>query len=797
MKSDSFSNTLSSLWDRTRRFHLPVWIGFHVLLLCLFVLTTPIRVDSDLFSILPDSNASLAVSRADRKLSTALNGSFSVLVGHKDFLTAKMVATELVAGIHGHPALDKVTLNVDNSQARSFQDFLFESRYRCLPPETLRDLEMGNVDRIASDAFQVVSSPVSVGALEQLDRDPFLLSYRSLQWFLESGFLSNSALEPRDGVLTAEFGGKWYVLINFHLRESGMNIRTNGHVVPVLFSLATNIQQRTPGLDIVFTGVPFHSYESASRAQSEIAVISMAATAMLVCVLVLIFFSLIPLGATVLTMVTGIAAGMAATFMVFREVHLFTVVFGTSLIGVSVDYAVVFFAEWMNPRESRKGQDIIRRIFFAIGIGLVTTLVSYLVLLFAPFPLLQQMAVFSSVGLLSTFLSVILILPYLKPPRLLRRNIPIKALSAVLRGYERFFALRSWLRWLILGLVVMATVGGLLRVRPVNDLRLMYHMPPRLAAWESRAARIMNLGFSSIYYIVRGANAEDTLQREEALTTRLDDAIAEGRLGGYVATSRMLPSRARQDLAYQLVGTVLMPRAERQMRALGFGAAALVALKADYRAQAGSYLDSDRLFALPFSTLTRSLWIGDVDGETFSAVLPLRVRDTASLGALARDLSGVTLVNKVDDINRTMQQLSSIALILTGLAYAMIFAGLWWLYDLPTAFKLCLVPVSASIITVAILGYAGLPFNILAIVGLILVSGIGSDYAVFFEEGHARRAVTMLAVTLSLLSNVSSFGALSFSSLAGVFGLTVTLGVAISFLLAPLAARRSENEKRP
>ena len=101
MKRDSFSNTLFSLWDQTRRFHLPVWIVFHVLLLCLFVLTTPIRVDSDLFSILPDSNASLAVSHADRKLSTALNGTFSVLVGHKDFLTAKMVATELVAGCSG------------------------------------------------------------------------------------------------------------------------------------------------------------------------------------------------------------------------------------------------------------------------------------------------------------------------------------------------------------------------------------------------------------------------------------------------------------------------------------------------------------------------------------------------------------------------------------------------------------------------------------------------------------------------------------------------------------------------
>jgi predicted exporter len=159
----------------------------------------------------------------------------------------------------------------------------------------------------------------------------------------------------------------------------------------------------------------------------------------------------------------------------------------------------------------------------------------------------------------------------------------------------------------------------------------------------------------------------------------------------------------------------------------------------------------------------------------------------------ARELPGVTLINKVGDIGRTLQQLSRIALILIVVAYALIFLGLWRLYDLRTAVKVSAIPVSASVLTVAVLGYAGLPFNLFAIVGLLLVPGIGSDYAVFYEEGHTRRAVTMLAVTLSLVCTVSSFGALAFSSLAGVFGLTVTLGVVISFILSPLAARRTRS----
>jgi predicted exporter len=726
-------------------------------------------------------------------MSAALNGGFTVLVGHRDFPSAKKAASELYGAIRGHPSLQAVSLEVDDSLVGRFREFLFENRYRCLPPQTLKELEEGNAERIAADAFQVVSSPLSVGALSHIELDPFLLSHRALQSFLGSGMLNSMAVGVKDGVLAAESGGRWYVLLSFRLKEGGVSTRARGQVVPVVYSLAEGIRQRTPAVQFVYSGVPFHAYQSASRAQTEIAAISAVATALLVGVVLLLFFSFMPLAATFLTMGLGIAAGLAATFAAFREVHLFTIVFGTSLIGISVDYAVVFFAEWLNPREPRTGPAIIRRILSGITIGLVTTLVSYLILLFAPFPLLRQMAVFSTVGLISTFLSVVCLFPLLKAPRLPRRNIPILVLSAVLRVYDRFFALRSWLRWGLLGLAAAAAVLGLARVRPVNDLKALYKMSPRLMEAEAKAAAVLELGISGLYYLVRGSDTEDTLRKEEALTARLEGAVAEGRVGGYIATSTMLPSRARQELSYRLVGAALMPRAGKQMQALGFDAAALAALEADYRGQAGQYLDGSRLFTLPFSPLTRSLWIGDAGGQTFSAVLLLRVQDKESLRVLAGELPGITLVNKVEDIGRTLQRLAAIALVLIALAYALIFAGLWRTYDLRTAVKVSAVPVSASILTVAILGYAGLPFNLFAIVGLILVPGIGSDYALFYEEGRTRRAVTMLAVTLSLVSTVSSFGALAFSSLAGVFGLTVTLGVVLSFLLSPLAARRSRS----
>ncbi len=790
MKKSFFASSCIGLWERSRRLHLPAWIGFHLLLFAGFALGGRPAVDSDLSSILPQSSPAASVGRAEKKLSAELNGSFSVLLGHRDFRAARQAASALAAGLRGHPSLAAVSLEVDDSLPGRLQEFFFQNRYRCLPPETLQDLEAGRIDLLAAEAFQVVSSPLSVGALRHIELDPFLLAHRSLQRFLGSGLAGSLSVGVKDGVLAAEHEGRWYVLVGCRLEEGGVNTRTRGHAVPVVYSLAERLQKEIPGLELVYTGVPFHAFQSASQAQREIALISVAATAILICIVALLFFSLMPLGATFLTMGLGIAAGLAASFLAFRQVHLFTIVFGTSLIGISVDYAVVFFAEWLNPREPRLGPAIIRRTLPGITIGLLSTLLSYLILLFAPFPLLRQMAVFSSVGLASTFLSVVCVFPRLRPPRLPRRNIPIRVLEALLAAYDRFFAMRSWLRWSLLALAGAAALVGLARVRPVNELRAIYRVSPRLAASEAKAAAILELGASGLYCILRGADSEEVLRREEALTARLDREVAEGRLGGYLATSTLLPSHARQELTYRLVGSALLPRAGGQLAALGFDAGALAQLWEDYRRQAGAYLESAQLRELSVSPLAGSLWIGEVQGESFSAVLLLRVRDAASLAAMVGGLPGATLVNKTAELGQTLQRLSSIALLLIAAAYALIFLGLWRLYDLPTAGKLIAVPVAASLLTVAILGYAGLPLNLFAIVGLILIPGIGSDYAVFYEEGHERRSVTMLAVTLSLASTVTSFGALAFSSLAGVFGLTVTLGVTLSFLLAPLAARR-------
>ena len=69
-----------------------------------------------------------------------------------------------------------------------------------------------------------------------------------------------------------------------------------------------------------------------------------------------------------------------------------------------------------------------------------------------------------------------------------------------------------------------------------------------------------------------------------------------------------------------------------------------------------------------------------------------------------------------------------------------------------------------------------------------MILGIGVDYTIFFMEGR-QASVTGLAVLLSALTTLMSFGLLYLSNNPALeaVGLTVSLGIAFSLLLSPLA----------
>jgi predicted exporter len=94
----------------------------------------------------------------------------------------------------------------------------------------------------------------------------------------------------------------------------------------------------------------------------------------------------------------------------------------------------------------------------------------------------------------------------------------------------------------------------------------------------------------------------------------------------------------------------------------------------------------------------------------------------------------------------------------------------------------------ASIATLALLGIAGQSLQLFHVLALMLILGVGVDYGIFLQEHGVRRdPIAWLAVVLSALSTLLSFGLLSLSKTPALqaFGVTMLIGTTVVWLIVP------------
>lgn len=750
-----------------------LWAALHVALLSLGLLV-PWNIETDLYSVLPDSSEFKNVADAEKVLSSHSMRNLTVLLGHRDFAVAKSAASELEDLFAGDSSLAETRLRVGDASMQELRDFFFGYR-NVLQGAPVRDLlKQGDATALKDNALQKVYGAFSLADLSRIEEDPFLLGDEAFEFFTLNSPLLAGRFTIREGVLAAEDSAVTYVMWSASLAPNTSAMASSGHVLERLDRVLDSLQHVHEGLLVEKSGVPFHSYESSSNAQSEVAWISGVSMALILLLLLWVFRTPIPIVSTLFAIGVAVCTALSGTWAVFGSIHIFTFVFGTSVIGVSIDYAIHFFTER-------------HHIFKGLLLGFMTTEFSYIALTFADFPLLRQMAVFSIVGLASSFATIVLLFPNLPLPshRAEReRPLPTKVPAIFLRIYDKFPP-RS-IR--IAGIVfLLSLVPGVLRLDVHTDMRTLYAMSDELKHSEALNARLNNLGISANYFIVEGSSEQELLENEEALSGRLQTAVKDSLMGGFLATSSYIPSLKTQQETFEGVQSLRHSPALRELlESLNVQGDTLFerGLSA-----APVYLEPKSKVPASFASILDMLWIGEVDGRFYSAVFPLHVAPGFDIGRFASELPHVYAVNKMENVNATLTGLSRVALLLVAIAYAVVFLVLVFVYGFVPALRIIRAPVVSCFFIAAVFGYAGIPFNFFAIVGVILTLGIGIDYALFFKEGATRGLVTALAVMLSAATTLISFGSLSFSSFVPVstFGLSVLLGIWCCFALSPLS----------
>lgn len=719
---------------------------------------------TDMLAMLPRDEQRPLAAQATQALADAGARRVTVLIGSGDKAQAQRAADAFLQALGDIAARHRVA----DADQQAWLTLYAPVRAGLLSPQSRERLAQAPTEELADQALAALYQPVGGPRVGAWGDDPLNLFG---QWLAERG--QSSRVRVQDGRLMLtdpDAPDRHYALVLVDLAGSGFEISAQRALLPRL-DAATRAAEGQ-GARVIRAGVPLFAAAAAEQAEREIHTIGAGSLVGILALTLLAFRSIRPRLLVALSMAVGLCVATSVSLLVFGELHLVTLIFGASLLGVAENYGSNYFSARQGLQADERWAMLARQIPI-VSLAMATTVIGYALLALPPFPGLRQIAVFSAVGLVAAFVTVLWWFPLLDgngrmaPTRFADWLGSRRALWPSLQG-------RSMAALLLVCAALAA--WGASRLRVDDDIRQLQSAPPTLVAQQREFARLMQAPGLAQFFVVQGRDEQQLLENEEALTERL-----RGMKLGAQAISDWLPSlkRQRED------GELATRRATEMRPVLADKLGQPVAPAA----AASALLTPEAWLASPASEPVRAQWLGRL-GEGRASVVLLRGAESAQARAAlaALKLDGVTWADKVGEVSTLLGRYRQLMIGVLVVGFMLTWAALAWRFG--RASWRALAPTAlACVLTVALLAIAGQSLQLFHILPLLILLGLGVDYGIFLLEQPGRSETRpFLSVTLAAASTLLSFGLLALSGTPALqaFGLTLLLGVFLAWLLTPL-----------
>ncbi len=586
--------------------------------------------------------------------------------------------------------------------------------------------------------------------------------------------------------------GQALYLLRLQLPGGGYDRQAMATATSATAGARAAVARNCPSCQMLATGAPLFADAARHQASRESLWLSLTSTLLIMLLIAWAYRSLAPHLLGFLQLGASVTAAAAAVIAVFGSIHILTLVFGTTLLGIAIDYAFLYFSGYWFGGGSP--DTVWPKVRPGLVVGLLTGVLSFACLALTGFPALAQVAVFSVAGLVAAALVVALIFPLslTRPP-----TVPTHAL---VRGAGRFLRAAcqpSRARWLLPLVALLLAAPGWWQLQAHDEVRELSHFPPALMQADHDLRQALGRQPASGYFLVHGQTLDAALTHEAALFERLQKTLPQAEPLGL---SRFLPPATRQEASLAAWRELLAAPNElaKAFAAMGLPPALAGRIRQGWQAAPQAPLTANALFAA-VPELER-LVLPAKDGVTLMAtVFATQAVSTSRLEAAAAGVPGVHYVASLERIDQVFAKIRQRAMLLVLLGYLLISAILIWRYGWREGLRMLYPPALALALTLGVLGWLGVPLNIFSVVALILILGLGRDYAVFLREIGTQDNATALAVLLSALTTIIGFGLLAFSQIPALhaFGLATGIGILFSYLATPLSLPSVDREHAP
>lgn len=460
------------------------------------------------------------------------------------------------------------------------------------------------------------------------------------------------------------------------------------------------MQARFADARVVASGVPLISEEAAEAASSEATLIGAVSTVGIVVLVLAFFASLTPLVLTLTVLAASLVFAAATVLLVFGQVHVLTLVFGATLLGICVDYV---FHVLCATATGLTGGEARQALLKPLTLSLITTAVGYGVMAASPMPGLRQMALFCLAGLTAAYFNMLFVVP-----RFLKATSPKPFARAFARAFAALPTLKGRARPLFVLALLAVAAAGSLQLTAQNELQLLNRLSPAQLEQMRFVGKALSPESAGQLFVVTGETPDVVRGRAKALRERL--------------------------------------------------------------AALDRFWLSDQALLVPLAGVTPA--------------------SLSSLKALEKELEGVRFVNTTAEVAQSLAHYRDgvfTALLITmgliALLLTVALRGGAWARWLPTFVSVAL--------TLGVLGWLGIAFSLFTVLPLVLVVGLGADYAiVLYGEKDATAAGN--SVFLAASSTLLAFGLLAFSSTPALHAFGLTLSIAMAAVLVTTVLLRPQ-----
>ncbi len=516
--------------------------------------------------------------------------------------------------------------------------------------------------------------------------------------------------------------------------------------------------------------------------------------------------------------VVSLAFASAFISLMSNDVSAIALGCGAILLGITVDFGIhILF--YVDHSQGLAPQKVITRLKLPIMAGACTTMTAFSCLLFSSLPGQRQMGLFAILGISGAAFFVLFLLKYFIPSFKTKLRKPIIPLVEICDGLMAFR--KNHIRFIAVACMALLIIGvfGIRDFKFDGDISKLNHLQPVTQSDMDNFFETWGK-FSQALVLVKADNLEAALQKNDALFELLKKMQTNQTIDQIASLSDILPSHRKRDENFLNFKLFMIEKRIKDIELLFRNASIATGFKEDtFKPFLNNLKQEQTSFSIKDfdNTALKKLIDSKVvfQGDDVLILTTLNIKDKSKIPEVSEsiksEIHGSMFLDKryfiekmTSHVAREFKRLFFFAAASMIVVLALFFRNL----------KIVLITISpvflSAFITAGLLGLADIHINLISMIFIIFVFGVGVDFSIFLTNHELRKtdnesSTAAGAVIICAMTTIGAFASLALAKHAALFsigiaGLTgMITSLALSLMLIPSLMEKFVNpdDKRP